>query len=149
MTAVVAVTIEPAGGDPSTAAALAALDASASSRPWSVSTFTAELARDDRVYLTARVEGRLVGVVGLAMQDGDAHVMTFAVDPAWQHQGIARRLLAALLDEAQRRGAAVTLEVRATDERTRRLYRRAGFEDVGVRRDYYGPGADAIIAWRR
>ena len=37
------------------------------------------------------------------------------------------------------------LEVRAGNVVARRLYRRLGFRDLGVRRGYYGPGQDAIV----
>jgi ribosomal protein S18 acetylase RimI-like enzyme len=37
------------------------------------------------------------------------------------------------------------LEVRAGNIAARRLYRRLGFRDLGVRRGYYGPGQDAIV----
>ncbi|MXY71468.1 MAG: ribosomal-protein-alanine acetyltransferase, partial [Dehalococcoidia bacterium] len=41
--------------------------------------------------------------------------------------------------------AAVTLEVRASNEAARALYRGCGFEEVGERRRYYADGADAVI----
>ena len=42
-------------------------------------------------------------------------------------------------------GRVVYLEVRAGNVSARRLYRRLGFRDLGVRRGYYGPGQDAIV----
>jgi tRNA threonylcarbamoyladenosine biosynthesis protein TsaB len=98
----------------------------------------------------AWVDGQLVGFAGLADLAGEGHVMALAVAPAMQRRGIGRRLLEALLTEAEHAGLdGVTLEVRASDARTRRLYRRAGFVEQGVRPGYYPDGEDAVIAWRR
>jgi len=64
--------------------------------------------------------------------------------------GVARRLVEALLEEGQATGGRVVyLEVRAGNVAARRLYRRLGFRDLGIRRGYYGPGQDAIVMERR
>jgi ribosomal-protein-alanine N-acetyltransferase len=42
-------------------------------------------------------------------------------------------------------GRVVYLEVRAGNVSARRLYKRFGFRELGVRRGYYGPGQDAIV----
>ena len=39
----------------------------------------------------------------------------------------------------------MTLEVRRGNAAARRLYESLGFEEVGVRRNYYGSGEDALI----
>ena len=74
-------------------------------------------------------------------------MQTLAVAPAEQGQGLGRRLLDALLDEARRREAAeVLLEVRADNAPAQALYARAGFERIAVRRGYYQPGGtDALV----
>ena len=137
-----------------------AIDAEASSRPWSVAAFLTELARDDRCYLVARsaVSGRgdagsdpvIVGFVGVALFPDEAHVMTIAVALAVQRQGIGAQLVAGMLAEVAQVGlGAVTLEVRAANGPARRLYGRAGFEVAGIRPAYYPDGEDAVILWRR
>jgi len=44
--------------------------------------------------------------------------------------------------------ASVTLEVRRSNAPARALYSSLGFEEAGVRRDYYGRGEDALIMRR-
>jgi ribosomal-protein-alanine N-acetyltransferase len=132
-----------------------AIEAAVYPRPWSLATFREELARDDRRYLVALVDddGRgdveVAGYAGLAVLVDEAHVLTVAVAPAWQRRGIGARLVDALLAEAVAAGVgAVTLEVRASDEATQRLYRRAGFAAAGVRPGYYADdGDDAVLMW--
>ena len=72
---------------------------------------------------------------------------TIGVDPAYQGQGIGRRLLASLLEFAD--GGVVFLEVRTDNEAAIGLYRSAGFVNVGLRKRYYRvSGADAYTMRR-
>ena len=76
----------------------------------------------------------------------EAEILTLAVMPKQRRQGIARSLLEAALAEARRRGASeIFLEVAETNAAAIRLYARAGFAQAGLRRDYYGPGASALL----
>jgi ribosomal-protein-alanine acetyltransferase len=128
-------------------ARVVAIEAVTSPRPWSDASFLEELDRADRRYLVALAPD-VVGFAGLALQAGDAHVMTVAVDPDAQRQGIGRRLVRGLLAAASEAGAAAaTLEVRTSAAAALRLYRSAGFEAVGVRPGYYPDGEDATIMW--
>ena len=42
----------------------------------------------------------------------------------------------------------ITLEVRASNIAARKLYKKLGFKDVGIRKGYYADtGEDAVIMW--
>lgn len=122
---------------------------------WSRSVFESELAqvRDgSRYYVVACVGREVVGYAGLWYvrdPDGDqAHVTNIVVAPAHRRQGIARRVLVHLADEAIRAGCvAWTLEVRASSTGAQELYRRFGFAPAGVRKRYYEQSEDAIVMW--
>lgn len=124
--------------------------------PWTPGMFAGELAQpaSSRYYLAAEEaqEGNaIVGYAGMMLPGGrQAEVLTLAVAPDRWGQGIGSALLAALVDEAGRRGCVeVFLEVRADNARAQALYRRYGFADVGIRRGYYQPsGTDAIVMRR-
>lgn len=67
-----------------------------------------------------------------------AELLTLAVLPAHQGQGVGRRLLGAGLAEAKRLGAAeMILEVAEDNRAARALYAALGFAEVGRRRGYY------------
>ena len=79
----------------------------------------------------------------------EAHLLIFAVHPAYRRLGIARKLLDAVLEEARRIGLLrATLEVRVSNDGAIALYEEAGFVTVAMRRGYYqDTGEDANVMW--
>ena len=76
----------------------------------------------------------------------EIHILNVAVHPCHRRAGIGRLLMQEALREARELGAtAVTLEVRRGNALARRLYASLGFEEAGLRHDYYGRGEDALI----
>ncbi|MGW4593188.1 ribosomal protein S18-alanine N-acetyltransferase [Amycolatopsis thermoflava] len=121
--------------------------------PWSARAFLSEL-DSGAYYLGAYTsEDVLIGYAGLAVVGSrgeyEASVHTIGVDPAHQGQGIGTALLRALLARADEVAAPVFLEVRTDNDRAQELYRRHGFEQIGLRKRYYHPsGADAYTMMR-
>jgi len=89
-----------------------------------------------------REEGRIVANATLTRRTPEAGawlISNVAVDPDFRRRGIARGLVKYALDEIRSRGGRkVYLQVDAVNESTVRLYREAGFLDIGCR-----------IAWLR
>jgi ribosomal-protein-alanine N-acetyltransferase len=115
---------------------------------WRPAQFWAELARvpESRWYVTARSDGAIVGYAGLFLVPHEADVQTIAVARAHQGRGLGAVLLEALAGRARAAGVSLLhLEVRADNDAALALYRRAGFEPDGRRRDYYGRGRDAVL----
>ena len=72
----------------------------------------------------------------------EMHLLNLTVAPAWQHRGLARGLLDALVVDCRADGALwLWLEVRESNLRAREVYRRYGFAQVGWRRGYYPAAA--------
>jgi [ribosomal protein S18]-alanine N-acetyltransferase len=119
---------------------------------WSAEMLAGELAQQpaSRHYLIAEAEtstGTIAGYGGLLAAGAQADVVTLAVARNRWGRGTGAALLTALLAEAARRGAVeVFLEVRTDNDRAQALYRRFGFEPIGVRRGYYQPSnTDALV----
>jgi ribosomal-protein-alanine N-acetyltransferase len=128
--------------------AVHAIERQSFSTPWPPHAYRAELEANQLAhYICTWVGGRIVGYAGMWLVVDEAHVTTFAVDPAWRRRGIGDRLLIALLDAAVQRGARdATLEVRVSNVGARRLYEKFGFRPVGVRPRYYSDdGEDALV----
>lgn len=117
---------------------------------WTVEQFWSELAHDTRRYWVALDDDVVVGYAGLLVVPPTADVQTIAVDPRCQGKGVGRRLLGALLEEAQARACAdVLLEVRASNASALALYQSAGFVQISARERYYPDGEDALILRRQ
>jgi [ribosomal protein S18]-alanine N-acetyltransferase len=129
--------------------AVAAIEATAYSHPWTRGNFIDSLAAG---YLAEVLVSSDVGIVGyfVAMPGVDElHLLNVTVAPAWQRRGHGQQLLQVVQQLARQRGlASVWLEVRQGNTRARALYRRFGFVESGLRRAYYpavGGREDAVV----
>ena len=119
---------------------------------WTRSAYLAELADTrHRHYVAAESDaGELLGWAGVRVIADEAEILTVGTVPAARRQGIARLLVADLLDHARERGAQqVFLEVRVDNAAALALYEAAGFEQIGVRRGYYESGRVDAVTMRR
>jgi ribosomal-protein-alanine N-acetyltransferase len=121
--------------------------------PWPAQAFRAEMSAPHNHYFAVRDGDELIGYAGISVLgpagDRECEIHTIAVDPAHQGHGHGRELLAALLEIAESHQAPVFLEVRTDNDTAINLYRRNGFEVVGMRKGYYQPsGADAYTMRR-
>jgi ribosomal-protein-alanine N-acetyltransferase len=115
--------------------------------PWSLDSFERELSLPfSRLIVAADPGGRLVGFLCRWLVADECHILNVAVHPQMRRAGIANRLMSDALAEARNRNAkVVTLEVRRSNVAARSLYRKLGFEERRLRRNYYGAGEDAIV----
>lgn len=99
---------------------------------------------DERGTLGTPVVGYVVG--DRTATRGVGHVKDLAVHPEAQRSGIGRRLLRAGLERFARGGAdSVKLEVRASNEAARALYRSEGFHPARRVPGYYRDGETAVV----
>jgi ribosomal-protein-alanine N-acetyltransferase len=77
----------------------------------------------------------------------DAEIIMIATDPAFRRRGTGDALLKGLTEEAARRHAgSIFLEVRESNDAARAMYRKAGFVEKGIRRNYYhAPLENAVV----
>lgn len=131
---------------------VAALEAIVFSEPWSLADFQKEAETPEHCYLVAVEEdGLLLGYCGCWEVAGEGQIYNVAVREESRGLGIGKKLLAELLRQETERGIReFTLEVRADNEPAIRLYHSLGFEDAGIRKNFYTkPTADALIMWRK
>lgn len=81
---------------------------------------------------------RVLGFMGCWYMVDQLHLVTIAVDPARQSEGIGRALLLDFFDQAfQAELDSAVLEVRVSNTRARRLYEEFGFRRLGTLHAYY------------
>lgn len=109
--------------------------------PWSEAIFR-DCLRAGYCCLVAERAGEAIGHAVMSVAAGECHVLNLCVVPQAQGRGLGRRLLRRLLALARRRDVDTAfLEVRASNRRAIALYRSEGFDEIGLRKDYY-PGVD-------
>ena len=131
--------------------AVLVVERSAYFSPWAESHFRDSLRQDHECWVLVAGEVFLGhGILSAVAHEGE--LLNLCIAPEAQGQGLGARLLAHLLDRALARDCdEVFLEVRDGHGAARRLYRRAGFQEIGRRRGYYlGPeGAEDARVLRR
>ena len=117
------------------------------SDPWSENSVASELENPLSLWLVAEENGAVAGYVGSQTVLDETDMMNIAVHPDHRRQGIAEALIEALITALKQKGShCLTLEVRASNENARRLYEKLGFQQAGIRKNYYrNPRDDAII----
>lgn len=128
-------------------AQVAGLEKLCFSDPWSENSIASELCNPLSMWLVAETDGIVVGYVGSQTVMSETDMMNIAVHPDCRRQGIAAALVNALVASLQDMGShSLTLEVRASNAPARALYDMLGFQQVGLRRNYYhNPKEDALI----
>ena len=121
------------------------------SEPWTAADYNESLLLPYAAYYVAVSGNVILGMCGVRKICGEGQISNVAVKPAFQGQGIARRLLSELLSDSRREGVqAFTLEVRSGNARAIALYEGLGFRTEGVRPHFYTkPDDDALIQWLR
>jgi ribosomal-protein-alanine N-acetyltransferase len=116
-----------------------AIERSAFSDPWSKRAFVELLAQPHvRSFAIDGDDARLAGYAFCAVAADQGEILNLAVDQHARRIGLGRALLDAVLQAMRREGVAtVFLEVRQSNEAAIRLYTRAGFRSVSMRRAYY------------
>ncbi|HUF13098.1 MAG TPA: ribosomal protein S18-alanine N-acetyltransferase [Longimicrobiales bacterium] len=131
--------------------AVADLERTTFSMPWSQATFRGLLRRRDVDALIAvDDDNRLVGyTIAWGVYD-QGELANICVTPEQLGSGLAPRLLEEVLGRLEARGIRqLFLEVREANVRARRFYERYGFREVGRRRRYYvEPEEDALVLYR-
>ena len=82
--------------------------------------------------------GCLVGYGVMMIGAGEAHMLNLSIATAWQRQGWGGVLLQHFIALARKhRARQVYLEVRQSNPGAVRLYAKAGFSQIAMRKDYY------------
>ena len=84
------------------------------------------------------IDHHVAGYAVMSLAVKECHILNICIDPELQGQGIGRRFLHQLLIIAQARKADTAfLEVRPSNLNALSLYFSEGFNEIGIRRDYY------------
>lgn len=115
--------------------------------PWSEGIFRDCL----RVRYCCRVvewKGAIAGYGIMSVGADEAHILNVCMRSDFRRRGLGRLMLTYLLGEAEKRHVHTAfLEVRSSNQEAIALYLSAGFECIGIRKDYYQAVDGREDAW--
>ncbi len=115
--------------------------------PWSEGMFRDELRNPRSHFYVIYLDGDLIGYGGFWLVLDEAHITSVTIRESHRGYGYGRQLVSFLLGKAREaRTRLATLEVRASNDKAKRLYASFGFRPVGVRRNYYPKSGEDAIA---
>jgi ribosomal-protein-alanine N-acetyltransferase len=131
-------------------AAVRAIETRSFSNPWSDNTFRGEIqntAVSFPMVVVRRPGDEVVGYIIYWQIRDDVQVNNVAVHPDCRGLGLGEALMRFAIDRTREAGAAfMTLEVRPSNGPALTLYKKLGFEIMGVRKNYYTkPDEDAYV----
>ncbi len=128
--------------------AVAEIDRESFAVPWSRDAFVREVTENRCArYLVAREDGAAVAYGGMWLVMDEGHVTNIAVKRSARGRGVGEALARTLMQLAADTGIRyMTLECRRSNLAAQSLYRKLGFQEVGLRKRYYADnGEDALV----
>lgn len=128
---------------------IARIEALCFSEPWSEESLELLLG-ENATALVALMEDRVVGYVGLTYVLDEGQITNLAVHPDARRRGVGIALMRALELLAKEKNLIfLSLEVRESNLAARSLYSSLGWEDRGVRKNFYShPMENAVVMTR-
>ena len=126
---------------------VAALESISFSEPWSRQAFADTINNEEFIYLVALSENKIVGYAGCVIALDEGNITNIAVDVEYRRMGIADELMKQLsLLLAKKDVRYIFLEVRESNEAAQALYKKCGYEEIGIRKNFYRkPQENAIV----
>lgn len=118
--------------------------------PWSREAFFNELTQNQfALYVVLEEENKVIGYCGAWIVVDEAHITNVALLPEYRGRKLGEALMQKLMEIASEMGAiTMTLEVRVSNFTAQALYRKLGFQNGAIRKNYYTDNQeDALVMW--
>ena len=139
--------------------AVAAIEKMCFSLPWSEQSLIDSVKREDTMFLvceefdeknsddTGDENSNIVGYIGMYLSFDEGDITNVAVSPAHRKKGYGEALVSKAKELAKEKQLEmILLEVRVSNAPAISLYKKMGFEELGIRKNFYEhPVEDAII----
>lgn len=117
------------------------------SSPWTEKGFKESLELLYSKFYVAIINSEIAGYVGTYLMYDDIDITNVAVREKHRRKGVANKLIDMVIEYAKEKDAScINLEVRPSNMSARNLYKKFGFDEIGVRKNFYSkPVEDGII----
>lgn len=112
---------------------------------WSYEVLREELLSDSSLYIVAKKQNEIIGFAGIKIIIDEADIMNIVVKKSYRNNGIGSLLLENLILISNKKNFNfINLEVDCKNTIAINLYKKFGFEEISLRKNYY-KNNDAII----
>lgn len=129
---------------------IVAIEEASFATPWTAEAFERELNMNEYAhYVVMETEEGILGYCGLWVILDESHITNIAILPKYRGQRLGEALLQEVINKARALGGnTMTLEVRVSNEVAKKLYRKFGFQNGGIRKRYYTDNyEDGLVMW--
>ena len=113
---------------------------------WSYNILKNELLNDKTTYIVAKENNQIVGFAGIMTCLDEATLNNIVVKKSCRGRGIGGELLDTIIELCgDLNMKTLTLEVDSSNIPAISLYKKFGFQNLGIRKKYYNHTSDAII----
>lgn len=127
--------------------AVAEIEKACFSLPWSEQSLVDSVVREDTMFLVCEDAQEIVGYIGMYLSFDEGDITNVAVSPAHRKMGYGEAIVSKAVELAKEKQLEmILLEVRVSNVPAISLYKKMGFEEIGIRKNFYEhPVEDAII----
>jgi len=113
---------------------------------WSKNQWANELKKENVKVIGVLIENLVVGICVFQVILDEAQINYFVVNQRFRKKGFGTHLMNYLIRECEKLNInKLFLEVSHTNVTAQRFYNRFNFSTVGIRRNYYKDGSDALL----
>ncbi|MBE6115145.1 MAG: ribosomal-protein-alanine N-acetyltransferase [Erysipelotrichaceae bacterium] len=118
-----------------------------SANPWHKEHFEYELEENPfSKMFVLELDNEVIAYYGIWITFEECQITTIAVADAHKGKGYGNVMMESILHEAKEACCErISLEVRVSNERAQNLYRKYGFENISIRKNYYENTEDAYV----
>ena len=115
--------------------------------PWSLASFNSQFSARGSIFLTALDNNNeICGFITASSVLDEVSINNVAVRVSYRRKGVAEMLMNTLYDTVLETAAFIMLEVRESNNPAQKLYKKLGYEYVGVRKNFYtAPVENALL----
>ena len=118
--------------------------------PWSKESLLNLIRQQNIIFRVMLLDDEVIGYYSFQKVFDEGYINNIAIKREYQSKGFGTKLFEDLIERAQKFEVnALTLEVETDNERAIKLYKKFGFVEEGLRKNFYLNKKDALIMWKR